>query len=83
MRGYRLAEHVDRDDGGTGALARYRKKSFARFGEVIRTNGASVGRWDAGPEGTGGTPSARASDSARDRAGCEGSRPPGDPPPSS
>ena len=34
--------YVDRNDDGTGTLARYRKKSFAWYAEVIRTNGASL-----------------------------------------
>lgn len=32
--------YVDRNDDGTGTLARYRKKSFIWYKEVIRTNGA-------------------------------------------
>ena len=36
--------YVDRNDDGSGTLARYRKKSFAWFAEVIRTNGASLVR---------------------------------------
>lgn len=34
--------YVDRNDDGTGTLNRYRKKSFGWYGEVIRTNGASL-----------------------------------------
>ncbi|MCB2175580.1 MAG: glycoside hydrolase family 1 protein [Actinomycetales bacterium] len=34
--------YVDRNDDGTGTLARYRKKSFAWYAEVIGTNGASL-----------------------------------------
>lgn len=34
--------YVDRNDGGTGTLARYKKKSFGRYREVIRANGASL-----------------------------------------
>jgi 6-phospho-beta-glucosidase len=34
--------YVDRNDDGTGTLARYRKKSFDWYSEVIRTNGASL-----------------------------------------
>ena len=34
--------YVDRDDDGSGSLARYRKKSFDWYAEVIRTNGASL-----------------------------------------
>jgi 6-phospho-beta-glucosidase len=34
--------YVDRDDDGSGTLARYRKKSFAWYAEVIRTNGGSL-----------------------------------------
>jgi 6-phospho-beta-glucosidase len=36
--------YVDRDDDGTGSLARYRKKSFDWYAEVIRTNGVSLRR---------------------------------------
>ena len=36
--------HVDRDDDGSGTLARHRKKSFGWYAEVIRTNGASLRR---------------------------------------
>ncbi|HYQ74596.1 glycoside hydrolase family 1 protein [Cellulomonas sp.] len=36
--------YVDRDDDGSGTLERYRKKSFDWYAEVIRTNGASLGR---------------------------------------
>lgn len=32
--------YVDRDDDGTGTLARYRKKSFDWYRQVIATNGA-------------------------------------------
>jgi 6-phospho-beta-glucosidase len=35
--------YVDRHDDGTGTLARYRKKSFGWYREVIRTNGGSLG----------------------------------------
>ena len=34
--------YVDRNDDGTGTLARYRKKSFGWYQEVIATNGASL-----------------------------------------
>lgn len=34
--------YVDRNDDGTGTLARYRKKSFEWYREVIATNGASL-----------------------------------------
>lgn len=34
--------YVDRKDDGTGTLARYKKKSFGWYQEVIRTNGASL-----------------------------------------
>lgn len=34
--------YVDRNDDGTGTLARYRKRSFDWYAEVIRTNGASL-----------------------------------------
>lgn len=34
--------YVDRNDDGSGTLARYRKKSFGWYAEVIRTNGASL-----------------------------------------
>lgn len=34
--------YVDRNDDGTGKLARYKKKSFGWYREVIRTNGASL-----------------------------------------
>ncbi len=34
--------YVDRNDDGTGTLARYKKKSFDWYAEVIRTNGASL-----------------------------------------
>jgi 6-phospho-beta-glucosidase len=36
--------YVDRDDDGTGTLARYRKQSFDWYAEVIRSNGASLRR---------------------------------------
>ena len=36
--------YVDRNDDGTGTLARYRKKSFAWYREVIATNGESLRR---------------------------------------
>ena len=36
--------YVDRNDDGTGTLARYRKKSFDWFRQVIATNGASLNR---------------------------------------
>lgn len=36
--------YVDRNDDGTGTLARYKKKSFHWYGEVIRANGASLDR---------------------------------------
>ncbi|MCV2395739.1 glycoside hydrolase family 1 protein [Actinotalea sp. M2MS4P-6] len=36
--------YVDRDDDGSGTLTRYRKKSFDWYGEVIRSNGASLTR---------------------------------------
>ena len=36
--------YVDRNDDGTGSLARYPKKSFHWYTEVIRTNGASLSR---------------------------------------
>ncbi|MGB8022304.1 MAG: glycoside hydrolase family 1 protein, partial [Candidatus Nanopelagicales bacterium] len=34
--------YVDRNDDGTGTLARYRKKSFDWYKQVIATNGASL-----------------------------------------
>ena len=34
--------YVDRNDDGTGTLARYKKNSFGWYQEVIRTNGASL-----------------------------------------
>lgn len=34
--------YVDRHDDGTGTLARYKKKSFAWYKEVIESNGASL-----------------------------------------
>ncbi len=36
--------YVDRNDDGTGTLARYPKKSFGWYADVIRTNGASLSR---------------------------------------
>jgi 6-phospho-beta-glucosidase len=36
--------YVDRNDDGTGTLARYKKKSFDWYSDVIRTNGASLSR---------------------------------------
>ena len=36
--------YVDRNDDGTGTLARYRKKSFAWYRDVIATNGESLRR---------------------------------------
>ena len=36
--------YVDRHDDGTGSLARYRKKSFHWYKQVIATNGASLRR---------------------------------------
>ena len=36
--------YVDRDDDGSGTLARYKKKSFDWYAEIIRTNGASLSR---------------------------------------
>nr|WP_314808974.1 glycoside hydrolase family 1 protein [uncultured Selenomonas sp.] len=36
--------YVDRNDDGSGTLARYRKKSFAWYRDVIATNGASLRR---------------------------------------
>jgi 6-phospho-beta-glucosidase len=36
--------YVDRNDDGTGSLARYRKKSFHWYRDVIRSNGASLSR---------------------------------------
>jgi 6-phospho-beta-glucosidase len=36
--------YVDRNDDGTGTLARHRKKSFDWYREVIATNGASLRR---------------------------------------
>lgn len=36
--------YVDRHDDGSGTLARYRKKSFHWYAEVIAGNGASLGR---------------------------------------
>ena len=34
--------YVDRHNDGSGTLARYRKKSFHWYADVIRTNGASL-----------------------------------------
>ncbi len=34
--------YVDRNDDGTGTLNRYRKKSFAWYADVIRSNGATL-----------------------------------------
>ncbi|TQJ30172.1 glycoside hydrolase family 1 protein [Microbacterium sp. SLBN-146] len=34
--------YVDRNDDGSGTLARYKKKSFDWYAEVIRTNGANL-----------------------------------------
>ena len=34
--------YVDRDDNGEGTLARYKKKSFDWYKNVIATNGASL-----------------------------------------
>ena len=34
--------YVDRDDDGNGTLARYRKKSFGWYRDVIASNGASL-----------------------------------------
>ena len=34
--------YVDRNNDGTGTLARYKKKSFHWYQEIIRTNGASL-----------------------------------------
>ncbi len=34
--------YVDRNDDGSGTLARYRKKSFGWYTDVIRSNGASL-----------------------------------------
>ena len=34
--------YVDRNDDGTGTLARYKKKSFDWYKEVIATNGDSL-----------------------------------------
>lgn len=39
--------YVDRNDDGGGTLARYKKKSFDWYAEVIRTNGASLRRSEA------------------------------------
>ena len=36
--------YVDRNDDGTGTLARHRKKSFSWYADVIATNGASLRR---------------------------------------
>ena len=35
--------YVDRRDDGTGSLARYRKKSFYWYQQVIRSNGENLG----------------------------------------
>ena len=37
--------YVDRNDDGSGTLARYRKKSFAWYKDVIATNGESLKRF--------------------------------------
>ena len=34
--------YVDRNDDGSGTLARYKKKSFGWYKEVIETNGESI-----------------------------------------
>ena len=34
--------YVDRNDDGTGTLARYKKKSFEWYKEVIATNGEKL-----------------------------------------
>ena len=34
--------YVDRNNDGSGSLARYQKKSFKWYGDVIRSNGASL-----------------------------------------
>ena len=34
--------YVDRDDAGNGTLARYRKKSFGWYRDVIASNGACL-----------------------------------------
>ena len=34
--------YVDRNDDGTGTLARYRKKSFGYYQQVIASNGARL-----------------------------------------
>ena len=34
--------YVDRNDDGTGSLARYKKKSFDWYKEVIASNGGSL-----------------------------------------
>ena len=34
--------YVDRDDDGSGTLARYRKKSFDWYKEIIASNGGSL-----------------------------------------
>ncbi|HYN56003.1 MAG TPA: family 1 glycosylhydrolase, partial [Motilibacterales bacterium] len=36
--------YVDRNDDGTGTLARHRKRSFDWYAEVIATNGGSLRR---------------------------------------
>ena len=47
--------YVDRNDDGTGTLARYRKKSFGWYAEVIATNGASLRRTEGRDDGRGAT----------------------------
>lgn len=37
--------YVDRNDDGTGSLARYRKKSFGWYRDVIASNGATLLPW--------------------------------------
>ena len=34
--------YVDRNDDGSGSLARYKKKSFAWYKSVIESNGAAL-----------------------------------------
>ena len=41
--------YVDRNDDGSGSLARHKKKSYDWYAEVIRTNGASLRR-ECAPE---------------------------------
>ena len=36
--------YVDRNDDGSGSLARYKKKSFAWYKSVIESNGAALYR---------------------------------------